>query len=262
MGIKWDKNNTQRLRKVVASYNKKAVAINKKAGKTVMKRTSISGVKSTVMKTSELNRELKRLESLAKGSSRLITNKKGVTLTKAQWDSLKTGLTYAKGARTKRLKREASKPDNQYKEGFKTDRYEQLAEGRRALDRYDDFENMDLKKLERLEGAIRSETKRSFYTKRFYDRFLKQMTESRDLYEVDPLLMDKLKQELQDLDPEAFLQIYNETRELKSLMEYSYPEYETISKHKTRKQVIPAQQFNDIINQFRENLPSYKKDFA
>lgn len=260
MAIKFDKKLEQEVERIVTKFNHAVERANKKAGKEVIQKRSIEGLKNKFLKRSELKRELRLLNDISKkGSTDTVTHGE-VEMTKWESDYLKKNLAYAKSQRTRRFKR-IDKRDTEAKagkQGYNSERWYQMMNEREALDRYN-LENLTEESYERLHKSINSETRRSLYNKQFYDEFFSRLTEAQDLAHVDPLLMDALKKKLENVDPNAFLEIYNEAPYFKAVMEYietkGFRKEATGYRGKKSRLAIEEDRFNDIMNDALQDLP-------
>lgn len=253
--MKIDGDLGNRIRKVVKAYNKRVLQANKKAGKRVIEQTSMKHLRNDFLSKKSLEKELNRLERFTSAGTKTET-RGDIELTKYQWSELEKDLSYAKRQRTRRLNKQLAKEDTSV--GLLSDRYHQLRESRKALDRYD-LNNLDEEKLGRLVKAVASETNRELYTKKFYDEFFDRVLQTQDIAHTDPVLVNTIKKRLSKLDPEGFLEAYNEEPYFKAVMEYI--ETKGFRKEmygyqgKKSRIAIEEDRFNEIMSALNDSLP-------
>lgn len=266
MSIRYNKNLNQRLRKAVNDFNKRVEQANAKAGREILSKRSVEELKSRFFKRTELERELRHMEKIKRrGMTKTVTLGE-VEMTKWEAEELKAGLTFAKIQRTKIHKKVAEKEDKPDHYGMHSDRYDQTKVNREALNRYKDLSTLSFESYERLKRAIASETNKSYYNKLFYDEFFSRLIQVEDIANVDPLLVKKVRNLVDGLDPDDFLEIYNQSPHMKIMFEYietkGFRKEATGYRGKKSRINVREETFNGAMNNLLQELPTYIKKYA
>lgn len=258
MAIKWDKELEQELKRTVDKFNRSVERANKNANREILKKRSIEDIENKFIKRSELKRELRQLNKISEKGALKTVQHGEMEMTKWESDYLKSGLAYAKSQRSRRFNQIDEREKKRKKEGFKTERWYTLEGERQALEKYD-LDELTPEMYERLQASIGKETKRALFNQNFYDRFIERLVETQDVANVDPVLVKTLKKRLEKVDPNAFLEIYNEAPYFKAVMEYietkGFRKQMYGYRGKKSQLAIEEDRFNEIMNDAISDLP-------
>lgn len=265
MKIKYNAKFDVEMNRIVNRYNKRVEQANEKAGREVLQKRTVSELKNRFFKRSELNRELREMERINNRNALKLVTVGDVEMTKYEKEYLERGLRYAKSKRTRIHKRMKTREDKDDFYGLHSDRYDQTKVNREALNKYN-VKDLTEESYERLKQSVKSETNRSYYNKLFYDEFFNRLTEGQDLADVDPVLVNTLKNKLSEIDPDDFLEIYNHSPYFKGIMEYietkGFRKQMYGYKGKKSQLAIEKSRFNEIMNDALQDLPRLIKKYV
>lgn len=102
--INYDKQFNAKINKIVRAFNAKVRRLENQGLKYVPERTSVADLKATYFERDSLKRRLKQLERFTtKGAEDIIELSKGAKITKWEYETLKSDMTYLKRYYTGRI---------------------------------------------------------------------------------------------------------------------------------------------------------------
>lgn len=102
--ISYDKQFNAKINRIVKAFNAKVKRLENQGLKYIPERTSVADLKATYFERDSLKRRLKQLERFtSKGAEEIITLGKGAKITKWEYETLKSDMSYLKRYYTNRI---------------------------------------------------------------------------------------------------------------------------------------------------------------
>lgn len=262
MAIRYTKNLTSDINKIVRNYNAKISRLEKIEEELYLpEKTSLNEIKESAHTRRELNKMLKDLQRFnEKGMEKTISFSSGVEMSKYEATKLKNNLRIAKAKATKRLKSFKSTPIKVFGVPQNTpheydEAYLNLKAQREQLDK--DISKLSKKELERLESNIQ-DLINSYEAENLYKNNWLDMFDKLSYYgEIDESKKKQILERLDKLSPSNFTKLYRNEKSIKAMQEL----YKDVVRNKSNVDEELTNDINEVISNFYNNLDIILKDY-
>ena len=262
MAIRYTKNLTADINKIVRNYNAKISRLEKIEEELYLpEKTSINEIKEMAHNRRELNRMLKDLQRFSKkGMEKTVSFSSGVEMSRYEAEKLKNNLRIAKAKATRELKNFKSTPikvfgipqntPHEYDEA-----YLNLKAQREQLDK--DISKLSKRELERLESNI-NDLLNSYDAENLYKNNWLDMFDKLSYYgEIDESKKKQILERLDKLSPSNFTKLYRNEKSIKAMQEL----YKDVVRNKSNVDDELTNDINEVISNFYNNLDIILKDY-
>lgn len=225
--INYDKQFNARINKVVRNFNSKVRRLESQGIKHLPSTISVAEIKATYFERDSLKRKLKQLERFnSRGAEEIIELQGGAKATKWEIETLKSDIAY--------LKRYYSKKIDTYGSIIPTSlgvkqsvsyarmgdaKYENLKVLRKSLDK--DITSMEQSNYnrfrQRVGAQMRRKNRQDYIFWANYLTFLEDVAYKAD---VDPELLDRVKNKISEMDINDFMELYEKEEAILDIVDY------------------------------------------
>ena len=262
MAIRYTKNLTSNINKIIRNYNSKITRLEKAEEDYYLpEKTSLNEVKGMASNRRELNRLLRDLQRFSeRGMEKTITFSSGVEMSKYEAERLKLNLRLAKAKATRELKSFQTTPikvfgipqstPHEYDEA-----YLNLKAQREQLDK--DISKLNKRELERLETNI-NDLLFSYDKEELYKNNWLDMIDKLSYYGgIDEGKKDKIIERVKKLSPSNFTKLYRNEKSIKALQEL----YQDVVRNKSMVDEELSNDISEVMGNFYNNLDVILKDY-
>lgn len=225
--INYDKQFNAKINKIVRAFNAKVRRLENQGLKYIPERTSVTDLKATYFERDSLKRRLKQLERFTtKGAEDIITLGKGAKITKWEYETLKSDMTYLKRYYTNRIENYGNiipkvmgKPQAVSYAKMGDAKLQNLRVLRNSHEKkLDTMEQADLNKYRR---KVRSQIKRKEQQKYVlwanYFTFLEDVAYKAG---IDSELLESIKEKIGRMDIDKFIEFFETEKAFSKIINY------------------------------------------
>ena len=231
MAIRYDKKLNQEINKTIKNFNQKIARLEKTERDLILPdKISKKELKASVYNRTELRRKLKELQRYSnRGVEETITTEGGASLSKYELDNLQREARRVKANLTREInKMKMDTPKVFGKKQATTfaqmgDQYYLNLQARRKALEKGNLKSLSSEQLKSynklLEKTLRN---KRYYNNIFKGNYLQMLTDMGYFYGYDNKKLDVLKDKLQNLDSNKFLDLFRNEKSIQAILEY-YP---------------------------------------
>lgn len=227
MAIRYDKQINREIAKTVRNFNHKVYRLERQNAKIVPSRVSVKQLKALYQDRSDLKRKLAELQRFSdRGVESIIDTLGGASISKWELSNLKRQQARAKvliGRRIKSL--ETTVPTVFGKKQLKSyaemgsEELSNLKARQKALQKTP--ERMDTGELQRFEKLVsQTITRLTTQDTTFYNSYFEILDNTGYMANIDPEIINHIKENLQKLTPSQFVEFANTEKSIKSIIDY------------------------------------------
>lgn len=246
--IRYDKQLNAELRRTVANFNAKVRRLEKEERELIPSTTSISELKSSYTSRYELKRKLKELQRFSqKNAEDIVTNERGLSLTKWDIDNLKREIRrskYVAGREAKRLEKGITPLTITRKSAYNT-----LSSRIKLISK--PLSGISKSELSKIQTNVNRILDYDNKTEQFQSNFFQMLFSEAGYSNTPQYVITGLQENLSRLKPEELLKLTKESPEIQAILDY-YPDKEG---------VISKARMSDILKSLYEKVPEIISDF-
>lgn len=231
MAIRYDKKLNQEINKTIKNFNQKIARLEKTERDLLLpSKITKKELKENVYTRAELRRKLKELQRYStRGIEETIKTSGGATISKYEFDNLQRETRRVKA----NLTREINKMKNETPKVFGKKQAATFAQmgdqhflnlqaRRQALEK-GNLKTLSSEQLKAYNKLV-SKTSRNkrYYDNIFKDNYMEMLTDIGYFYGYDNKKLDTLKNNIENLDSNKFLQLFRNEKSIQAILEY-YP---------------------------------------
>ena len=231
MAIRYDKKLNQEINKTIKNFNQKIARLEKTERDLILPdKISKKELKASVYNRTELRRKLKELQRYSnRGVEETITTEGGASLSKYELDNMQREARRIKASLTREInKMNIETPKVFGKKQATTfaqmgdQHYLNLQARRKALEKGNlkSLSSVQLKSYNKL--LEKTSRNKRYYNNIFKGNYLQMLTDMGYFYGYDNKKLDVLKDKLQNLDSNKFLDLFRNEKSIQAILEY-YP---------------------------------------
>lgn len=231
MAIRYDKKLNQEINKTIKNFNQKIARLEKTERDLILPdKISKKELKASVYNRTELRRKLKELQRYSnRGIEETITTEGGASLSKYELDNLQREARRVKANLTREInKMKMDTPKIFGKKQATTfaqmgdQHYLNLQARRKALEK-GNLKSLSSEQLKSYHKILEKTSRnKRYYNNIFKGNYLQMLTDMGYFYGYDNKKLDVLKDKLQNLDSNKFLDLFRNEKSIQAILEY-YP---------------------------------------
>lgn len=231
MAIRYDKKLNQEINKTIKNFNQKIARLEKTERDLILPdKISKKELKASVYNRTELRRKLKELQRYSnRGVEETITTEGGVSLSKYELDNLQREARRVKANLTREINKMKMETPKVFGKKQATtfaqmgdQHYLNLQARRKALEK-GNLKSLSSEQLKSYSKLLEKTSRnKRYYNSIFKDNYLQMLTDMGYFYGYDNKKLDVLKDKLQNLDSNKFLDLFRNEKSIQAILEY-YP---------------------------------------
>ena len=242
MAIRYDKQFSEDIRKVVSNFNRKVARLEKQERELIPEKISVKDLKNQFISRYELKRKLNELKRFSqRGVEEVITTEKGIKFTKWGFENLKREVRRAKyvtNREIKSLSKGLTPLTITRKSSFN------LAKSRmKILDK--DINNLTQGELNKLTANINRVLDYDQKAEQFQDNFTSMIFSEYGISGAPKYIVDGLTEFFSKLTPQQLLKLNKISSEVQAITDYS----------PTKGNQIAASRMRDILKSLYDKMP-------